>query len=639
MDPATRLPDLPPSDDPVVGSGRTAWWISVFAVLASLFHLYTGVTGTWSAQRGVHVGFFLCLVFLITPHRRGASLGGVGRLVDYALAGLSLGASAYAVWDWDAFTLRTGDITRTDVWVGALFILLVLEATRRSIGLGVTLLAVVFLVYGYFGSLAPGWLGHRGLSIEKIVDTVFVGEEGIYGVPVRVMATYVTLFIVFGALLEKSGAGQFFFDLAKSVAGRFTGGPAKMSCISSALFGTVSGSAVANVIVDGWLTIPLMKRLGFQAPMAAAIEAVASTGGMLMPPIMGAAAFILADIVGLPYFTVALAAAIPAILYYLALFMAVHAYADQRGFRGLPPEQIPRLRTVMLERGYLVLPLVVIIQQVVAGYSAVRAVLLGMACVVVLSFLRRETALTPRRLWEALDQAARATAGLSMACACAGVIIAMVMYTALGLKAGTAFVGLSGGYVFVGLVLVMVLCLILGMGLPATAAYITTAVLAIPALTKLGVNPLAAHLFVFYFANISAITPPVMLASYAAAGIGGANPMRTGYAGMRIGAAGYLIPFLFVYKPALLILGVGVSDIALAALLALIQIAALMLGLQGWTPLGRPGHVERGLLVAGAVAMLHPGFVVNLVALGAIAGAVALTARAGIPRSTLERAR
>ena len=639
MDPATRLPDLPPSDDPAVGSGRTAWWISIFAVLASLFHLYTGVTGTWSAQRGIHVGFFLSLVFLITPHRRRASLGGLGRLVDYALAGLSLGASTYAVWDWDAFTLRTGDVTSTDVWVGALFILLVLEATRRSIGLGVTLLAVVFLLYGYFGALAPGWLGHRGLSIEKIVDTVFVGEEGIYGVPVRVMATYVTLFIIFGSLLEKSGAGQFFFDLAKSVAGRFTGGPAKMSCISSALFGTVSGSAVANVIVDGWLTIPLMKRLGFQAPMAAAVEAVASTGGMLMPPIMGAAAFILADIVGLPYFTLALAAAIPAILYYLALFMAVHAYADQRGFRGLPPEQIPRLRTVMLERGYLVLPLVVIIQQVVAGYSAVRAVLLGMACVVVLSFLRRETALTPRRLWEALDQAARATAGLSMACACAGVIIAMVMYTALGLKAGTAFVGLSGGYVFVGLVLVMVLCLILGMGLPATAAYITTAVLAIPALTKLGVNPLAAHLFVFYFANISAITPPVMLASYAAAGIGGANPMRTGYAGMRIGAAGYLIPFLFVYKPALLILGVGATDIALAALLALIQIAALMLGLQGWTPLGRPGWVERGLLVASAVAMLHPGFVVNLVAVGAIAGAVALTARAGIPRSTLERAR
>ncbi|MBI1959302.1 MAG: TRAP transporter fused permease subunit, partial [Candidatus Rokubacteria bacterium] len=438
--------------------------------------------------------------------------------------------------------------------------------------------------------------------------------------------------------LEKSGAGQFFFDLAKSVAGRFTGGPAKMSCISSALFGTVSGSAVANVIVDGWLTIPLMKRLGFQAPMAAAIEAVASTGGMLMPPVMGAAAFILADIVGLPYFTVALAAAIPAILYYVALFMAVHAHADQRGFRGLPPEQIPRLRTVMLERGYLVLPLVVIIQQVVTGYSAVRAVLLGMACVVVLSFLRRETALTPRRLWEALDQAARATAGLSMACACAGVIIAMVMYTALGLKAGTAFIGLSGGYLFVALVLVMVLCLILGMGLPATAAYITTAVLAIPALTKLGVNPLAAHLFVFYFANISAITPPVMLASYAAAGIGGANPMRTGYAGMRIGAAGYLIPFLFVYKPALLILGVGVADIALAILLGVLQVAALVLGLQGWTPLGRPGWVERGLLVASAVAMLHPGLVVNLVAVGAIAGAVALTARAGIPRSTLERA-
>lgn len=634
----SKAPDVGRSDEPIVTGGRVAWWIAAFAVLASLFHLYTGTTGSVASQRAIHVGFFLSLVFMMVPATRRQALTSTWRLLDYALALLSLSISAYVVWDWDNFLLRSGDISRADTWLGAIFILLTLEAARRSVGTSVAALAVVFLLYGYFGSLMPGWLGHRGLSVEKIVDAGFVGEDGIYGVPVRVMATYVALFIIFGSFLEKSGAGEFFFDLAKSLTGRWTGGPAKMSCVSSALFGTISGSAVANVIVDGWLTIPLMKRLGFHPSMAAAVEAVASTGGMLMPPVMGAAAFILADMVGLPYFTVALAAAIPAILYYLALFVAVHAYADRRGIRGLPKDQIPRLRSVIIQRGYLAIPVFLIIQQVVAGYSAVRAVLLAMAALVLLSFVRRATALTPRKLWEALEQAARATAGLSMACAAAGIIIAMVTQTGLGLKAGGAFVSLSGGSVFLLLVLVMVLCLILGMGLPATASYITTAVLAIPALTKLGVNPLAAHLFVFYFSNISAITPPVMLASYAAAGVGGAHPMRTGYNGMRIGAAGYLVPFLFVYKPALLILGAGVGAIALASALSVVQLAALAMGLQGWTPLGRPGWVHRAVLVTAAVVMTHPALLVNLLAVAVIVATVGTASRLAPSAEALERA-
>jgi TRAP transporter 4TM/12TM fusion protein len=417
--------------------------------------------------------------------------------------------------------------------------------------------------------------------------------------------------------LEESGTGQFFMDFANSLVGGAKGGPGKISCVSSALFGTISGSAVANVMVDGWLTIPLMKRTGFKKDFAAAVEATASTGGQIMPPVMGAAAFVMAEYTGIPYIHICIHAAIPALLYYFALFMAIHFEASRTGLLGVPKEERPRFGSVMLARGYLFFPLVVIVYFMVTGYTPMYACIFATLSVFLISFLRSETRMGLKKILSALEFGAKNMLPVAAACACAGIIIGVINLTGLGLKFTSFILFIAGNSLIPALIFTMFAGIVLGMGLPTTAAYIVQAALLIPALIKLGVPTIAAHLFVFYFATISAITPPVAMAVYAAAGISGSNLWRTGIEAVRIGATGFIIPFIFVYFPPLLMVG-SFTDILIAFISASIGVTTLAAGLMGWF-LKKTNLLERIMLISAALLLIKPGIYTDLIGLTLLA--------------------
>jgi TRAP transporter 4TM/12TM fusion protein len=431
------------------------------------------------------------------------------------------------------------------------------------------------------------------------------------------------LFILFGALVERTGTGRLFMDFALGLTGHSAGGPAKVACVTSGLFGTVSGSAVANVMTTGTFTIPLMRRIGYPPAFAGAVEAVASTGGQIMPPIMGAAAFVMAEFLGVSYLTVAGFALLPALLYYLAVFAAVHFEAKRLGMRGLPRAELPRLRTVLAERGHLFLPLLVIIATLLMGYSAPFAALSGIIAVVPTALLRASTRgeVRPRVLIEAMVAGARNTVAVALACACAGIVIGVITLTGLGLDfTGLVIAAAQNSLVF-ALLLTMVAGIILGMGMPTTPAYIVQVALLVPALVKLGVLVEAAHMFVFYFAILSAITPPVAMAVYAANGLSGAGLWRSGLAALRLGATGYIVPFMFVFGPALLLIG-DAPHVVLSAVTAITGVLCLAGGLGGY--LLRPTAVwERVVLIAVALLLIKPGWTTDLLGAAGLAAVVA----------------
>ncbi|MGH6961426.1 MAG: TRAP transporter permease, partial [Dongiaceae bacterium] len=442
---------------------------------------------------------------------------------DLALAALSLVCVGYMFAKYEYVVNRfptAHPLSAADMAVAALAILLVLEATRRTIGAALPIVALVFIAYALVGPWLPGWLYHKGLSFEIVFDQTYFTTEGIFGVPLTVAGTYVILFIIFGAFLEKSGAGQFFMNFANAIAGGARGGPGKVAVVSSSLFGTISGSAVANVMVDGWLTIPMMKKTGFKPEAAAAIEAVASTGGQIMPPIMGAAAFVMAEFMGVSYTQVMIAAAIPAIFYYGALFASIHFNAVRLGLKGIPKEELPILGAIILRQGHLFLPVFVLLGLLLYGFTPTYGAIMATFAVIAISWLRRKTGLRWRTCLEALREGAEHTVPVAMACASAGIVIGIVLQTGLAIRFTAFLVGFAGGSLIPALLITMVAGLILGMGMPTTPAYIMQAALLVPALIKLGVAPMAAHMFALYFACLSAVTPPVALAVYAAASIG-----------------------------------------------------------------------------------------------------------------------
>jgi TRAP transporter 4TM/12TM fusion protein len=508
-------------------------------------------------------------------------------------------------------------LTFWDFVMGIIITLILLEASRRMIGWALPITAACFLLYAAFGKYLPGLIRHTGFSLEVIIDQLYLTTEGIFGIPLGVSATYVILFVIFGAFLEESGTGQFFMDFANSLVGGAKGGPGKISCVSSALFGTISGSAVANVMVDGWLTIPLMKRTGFKKDFAAAVEATASTGGQIMPPVMGAAAFVMAEYTGIPYIHICIHAAIPALLYYFALFMAIHFEASRTGLLGVPKEERPRFGSVMLARGYLFFPLVVIVYFMVTGYTPMYACIFATLSVFLISFLRSETRMGLKKILSALEFGAKNMLPVAAACACAGIIIGVINLTGLGLKFTSFILFIAGNSLIPALIFTMFAGIVLGMGLPTTAAYIVQAALLIPALIKLGVPTIAAHLFVFYFATISAITPPVAMAVYAAAGISGSNLWRTGIEAVRIGATGFIIPFIFVYFPPLLMVG-SFTDILIAFISASIGVTTLAAGLMGWF-LKKTNLLERIMLISAALLLIKPGIYTDLIGLTLLA--------------------
>ncbi len=593
-------------------SGMWAKIISIICICFSLFQLYTAAFGVYPAQiqRGTHLAFALALVFLLYPATGKGSRSSMNPM-DVILAVLGSFVGAYLVANYKSIVLRGGLPTTVDLIVAGVTVLLVLEAARRVIGSPISIIAIVFILYAYFGPHIPGMLGHRGFTTKRILNHLYMTTEGIFGLPLGVSATFVYLFILFGAFLHKSGLGKFFIDLALAATGHTVGGPAKVAVLASGLFGTISGSSVANVVTTGTFTIPLMKSIGYPAHFAGAVEAAASTGGQLMPPIMGAAAFVMSEFIGIPYATIAIAAALPAVLYYLAVGLMVHMEALRLGLKGLPKESLPDPKKVLREGGHLLIPLGVIIYMLVSGYTPLRSALVCIIATVVVAMVRKNTRLKLSDILQALEDGARSALGVAAACAAAGIIIGVVTLTGLGLKMANGIIMLAGGSFFFTLFLTMIASIILGMGLPTTAKYIILASMAAPAIQKFGVPALAAHMFILYYGVIADLTPPVALAAYAGAGVAGANPMKTGWTSLRLAMAAFLIPYIFCYNPSLLLIDTTAMEVVFVCVSSLMGAFCLAVAGTGfwYVPLSM---IERVVVFAGALMLIKPGLYTDL---------------------------
>lgn len=676
----------------MTGNGETsrssagAFWaeaINLIALLFALFHLYTATFGVLEGiqQRVIHLGFALVLIFLVRPLGRRDQPG----VIDLLFVALSIVPSVYLVIEDAVLDLRIGIAYDRDIVLGTIMVLVLLEATRRVTGIALPLLAALSIAYALFGRWAPDIIAHRGFGIDDVVVTLYLTTEGIFSVPLAISATYIVLFIILGAVLQATGAAQFFSDLAYALFGQVRGGPAKVAVVASGFFGMISGSAVANVASTGVLTIPLMRRLGFSARFAGAVEAVASSCGQFMPPIMAAAAFVIAETLAIPYLQVAAGALIPAVLYYAALFVAVDLRAARLGLRGQSRSELPPLGPVLRQGAHLLLvPITLVVMLAVFGYSPLKAAVWTIAVNIALFFLRELliseepgagqavallvvlhagaavlSHLLDHRLavlayaaailailhlgrssgaiacaflrsrilvlLEALRSGARGSLEVAVACASAGIIIGMLMLTGLGLRLSGLLVDLAAGNLPLLLVLTMIASLILGMGIPTLGAYIVLAILVAPGLVQLGVEPLAAHLFIFYFGVISAITPPVCMAAFAAAAISGAPPMATGLTALRLGLPVFIVPFIMVYHPAMILQG-SVLQIMQVALTGLIGSAALAAGLEGYLlrPMGVPTRI---LCAVGGLLLIFGDLTTDVIGILLLAALVAIQLR------------
>ncbi len=599
---------------------KEAWLkrvITAVAVTMSLFHLYVAWAGPPNAftLRATHFGFALVLAYLSLPmfaRRRDRRAGPL----DWIFLVGSVAATAYPIVLQHYFNTRmayVGPVSATDQAFAILMMLVVLEATRRAIGPILPITALAFLSYQVF---------FTNTRIVRLLEYQYMTTDALFGTPAQVSATYVVLFVIFGALAERMGIGKLFMDFALALTGHQAGGPAKVAVVTSGLFGSVSGSAVANVMTTGTFTIPLMKRIGYPAHFAGAVESVASTGGQIMPPIMGAAAFVMAEFLGVSYLTVASFAILPAVLYYLAVFLAVHFEARKQGLRGLPRADLPRVGQVLMERGHLFLPLVVIIGTLMSGFSAPYAALMGILSVVPVVLMRRTTRseFTLARLIDGLEAGAINSVIVALACATAGIVIGVIAQTGLGLTFTGLVRAAAQDMLLPALVLTMIAGIILGMGMPTTPAYIVQVALLVPALVRLGIQVEAAHMFVFYFAILSAITPPVAIAVYAACGISRSAVWETSYSAVKLGLTGYIIPFMFVFGPSLLLIGPW-ERVAWTVVTATTGVTLLAGGLAGYL-LKPAGPVTRLLMITAALTLIKTGIATDIA--GALIGAAAV---------------
>ena len=592
------------------------------AVLMVIYHVWAIAFGTPEAVwfRGTHLLFAMTLVFII--HRRSGAPEGLPSALDLVLLVVAAAPILYLFVNYDYIVNRifyVDELTTMDMIMGVVMTVMVLEAARRVIGWALPITAIVFLFYGLFiARLEP----------MRMLDQLYMTTEGIFGIPLSVSAAYVLIFVLFGSFMERTGTGQLFMDFAMSLTGSTAGGPGKVSCVSSALFGTISGSAVANVMVDGPITIPLMKRSGFPSHFAAGVEAVASTGGQIMPPIMGAAAFVMAEFLGVSYGQVVIWAIIPAVLYYIACFAAVHFEAKRRGIVGVPRSELPKLGAVMRERGHMFLPVVAILVVMYSGFSAPMAALAGVvACFPVAAF-RQSTRhyVTFSNLIAACVDGAKNALSVAMACAAAGVVIAVVTLSGLGIVFTQYVVHLSQNFLLLALVFTMIAGIVLGMGMPTTPAYIIMTALLVPAIVKFGVIVPAAHMFAFYFAILSAITPPVALAVFAAAGLAKSDLWATGLAAVRIAATSFIVPFMFVYEPALLMIG-DWPNIIWASLTASAGVIVFAAGLHGYF-ITHSAHWQSALLAVAGLLLIDPHVITSVIG-ALITACVVVTQLAG----------
>lgn len=602
-------------------AGRIATLVSAIAIGLSLFQLYTSWYPLESIkQRAVHLTFILVLAFLLYPGSKGK---GARRIawIDWFLAAAAVVSVGYMVVRWTSIVERNGWLLPYEYAIGAVGMVLVLEAARRVLGKELVIMGAVFLGYAYFGKYLPGLLGHRGYTVSRIIEHMYFTTEGVFGITLGVSATYMFLFILMGSFLSGTGLTQLINDGAMAVAGRSPGGPAKVALIASTLMGTINGSAVANAASTGAFTIPLMKKVGYKPEFAAAVEGSGSVGGQIMPPVMGAAAFLMAEFLRMDYGKIALAAFLPAMLYYVSLYIMVHLEARKLGLKGMTREQLPNLWAVLKARGHMLIPVVLMVYMLLSNYTPMLAGVTAILTTIACSWLRKETRLSFRGLLKALEDGARGAVGVAVATAVVGFVIGTASLTSLGLNLGNSIVSLAGGSIYLGLFLTMITSIIVGTGVPTTATYIIVATVAAPALVKMGIPALAAHLFVFYYGAMSDVTPPTALAPYTAAGIARSDPQKTTWLAWKLSLAGFIVPFFFATNPELLL---GVQPFTLHTLVPITTAVAGMAGisaaLQGWMwrAMSMP---ERVLVFGGGLMLIHPALTYSaagLVLLGAV---------------------
>lgn len=592
----------------------------VMAILVSSYHLYTAAFGppVTLKHRSLHVAMMLAMAFIMYPFGKKSNFKKVS-VVDWALAALSFAVPVYVWTQYLGVVERAGRPNTADAVVATLLVVLVLEASRRVTGLALPVLSLVFIAYGLFGRNLPGMFAHRGYTWQALSNHFFANTEGIYGTSVSVASSYIFLFILFGAVMNHSGMGQFFNDIALALAGHTRGGPAKVSVMASGLLGSINGSAVANVVTTGAFTIPLMKKTGYSREFAGAVEASASVGGQLLPPIMGAAAFIMAEMLGVRYSSIIVAAAIPALLYYLGIIVQVQLRASKEGLLGLPREQLPRAGRVMKEMGHLVLPILFLLYMLFfSGTTVIYSAFYTILVTIAVASLKKSTRMGPMDVLKALDEGARQTVPVAIACACVGIVIGVSSKTGFGLNMANAIITLGGKNLFFTLVFSMITCMILGMGLPSIPAYIITSTIAAPALAQLGISPLAAHMFAFYFAMFANLTPPVALAAFAAAGLSGGNPMKTGFAAVKLALAGFIVPYMFVYSKELLLMDTTFFRGLWVAAAACVGVFMIGVAVEGY--LFKPVNpVLRVVCFAGALLLIESSLVTDAVGIGVLA--------------------
>ncbi len=600
--------------------------ILLLCIVWTVFQLYTSSYGVMETVkfRAWHLGFLLVLTFLLYPASKKSSGNRVAPTVwDVICVILSVGSIGYFILMYDNFILeRNGINTTLDYFVGGVAVLLLFEASRRVAGKGLTIIAAIFLLYNFFGAYIPGLLGHYGFTVERVINVMFWGSQGIFGIALGVSATYIFVFVLFGAFLKNSGFTDFINDLALTIAGRSAGGPAKVAIFGSGFMGMISGSAVGNVVTTGTVTIPMMKKTGYSPKFAGAVEAVASTGGLIAPPIMGAAGFIMAQFLGVPYTVVMMAALIPALLYYVTLFMVVHFEAKNMGLSGLSKENIPNAMKVLKNGGHLLIPLFVLVGALFSGVTPLFAAIWALISTVAASWLRKSTRMNFRTILLSIEEGAKGAINVGIACAIVGVVIATVSLTSLGLVVGNNVINLAGDSVFLAALLTMAISIILGMGVPVTAAYIIVAAIAVPILITMNVAPLAAHMFAFYYAALSSITPPVALASYAAGGIAGTDSGKVSIESLKIGLAGFIVPFFFLFNPVLLFDGGSTWDSLRAAITAIIGVIALASVVKGRLFI-KTNLLQRALMLVAAFLLIFPGILFGLLGV-ALIGVVAV---------------
>ncbi|MGM8213700.1 TRAP transporter permease [Virgibacillus sp. W0430] len=596
--------------------GKWAWVVTFIGVSLTIFHLYAGYFGTLPSQKqgAIHLGTALGIIFLLYPIKSGMQKKQkTVPWYDVVLAFSAMYVTYHKIIFFDSILQsRISGYSTIDTIISILGILLLLEATRRTVGIPIVIVASVMIAYALFGKYVPTQvLSHPGFTFDRIATNLWFQESGVFGTPIQISSKFIFLFLFFGVVLVHTKIGKFFNDLAFAVTGRYTGGTAKAAVAASSLQGMVSGSSVGNTVASGSFTIPMMKKAGFKPEFAAGTEASASTGGQIMPPIMGAAAFIMMEYLGVDYGTIMLAAAIPAALYFSGIFIGTHFEAKRLGIHGLPKSELPVLKDIMLRYGYMLIPLVVIIGTVMIGFTPQRAAIYGILSAFLVSLVRKETRLSLRKTIDVLEQGARVALPVIAAVATAGIIAGVVSITGLGAKFAAGIIALSNEILILALIFTMISCIILGMGLPTTANYVVTATIAAPALINgFDLAPIAVHMFVFYFGIVADITPPVCLAAYAGAGIARANPFKSGVTAVKLAIAAFIIPYIFIYNPILVLVDVTPVNLVISlttAVLGMVGVSSAMIGFfiadsKWW---------ERIVLLGAGLALILPGLVSN----------------------------